>query len=400
MAAAGFERGHSPAVGKSVTAVVTSGGTLVGAVGPFTVDAPWWAEVETVTAHLSGVLGVPAYVVRLMRVDGGDVPRGGHVTYHVEAAGTTASLPPAALDGDDPLRAHYATVDGLRDLFSWAHEALARRGIAVTGPVVQRKTWNLAALFRLPTDRGPVWCKALPAFAADEARVMAEFAAVDRTLVPEVLASGEGKLLLTHLPGEDCWHAQEDVLAAGVHRYVAAQAALTSPSWLPHRDYPGEIDALLDRDLGLTADEIAAARALLPGWAELADCGLPATVVHGDFHSGNWRSDGGPPAVLDFADAHVGTPVLDGLRVTEFSNGERTPAAHAAWVSAWRAACPGSDPARALVVGEPLAQLYYAVRYQEFLDGIEASERIYHEGDPASAVRAALRCHAAARTGT
>ncbi|GAB1515792.1 aminoglycoside phosphotransferase family protein [Actinophytocola sp. KF-1] len=387
-------------MGKSVTAVVTSGGAPVGVTGPFTVDAPWWAEVAAVTAHLTEALGAPAYVVRLMRVEGGEVPRGGHVTYHVEAAGTTRSLPPADLDGDDPLRAHFATVDGLRDLLAWAHDALAGLGIAVTGPVTQRKTWNLAALFRLPTDHGPVWLKALPAFAADEARVMGAFATVDPALVPAVLAAGEGKLLLTHLPGEDCWHAPEDVLAAGIHRYVAAQAALAPPAWLPRRDYPGDVDALLDRDLGLTAGEVAAARALLPGWAELAECGLPTTVVHGDFHSGNWRTDGGPPTVLDFADAHVGTPVLDGLRVTEFSDRSRTPAAHAAWVSAWRAACPGSDPARALVVGAPLARLYFAVRYQEFLDGIEASERIYHEGDPAACVRAALRCHAAARTGT
>jgi hypothetical protein len=31
------------------------------------------------------------------------------------------------------------------------------------------------------------------------------------------------------------------------------------------------------------------------------------------------------------------------------------------------------------------------VRYQEFLDGIEPSERVYHRGDPAAAIRAALR---------
>jgi hypothetical protein len=31
------------------------------------------------------------------------------------------------------------------------------------------------------------------------------------------------------------------------------------------------------------------------------------------------------------------------------------------------------------------------VRYQEFLDGIEPSEQIYHRGDPAAAIRAALR---------
>ena len=50
-----------------------------------------------------------------------------------------------------------------------------------------------------------------------------------------------------------------------------------------------------------------------------------------------------------------------------------------------------ADPERALTIGEPLAHLTNAVRYQEFLDGIEPSERIYHHGDPAAAVRAALR---------
>ncbi|WP_405885050.1 hypothetical protein OG762_43835 [Streptomyces sp. NBC_01136] len=51
---------------------------------------------------------------------------------------------------------------------------------------------------------------------------------------------------------------------------------------------------------------------------------------------------------------------------------------------------PGTE--RALVIAEPLAHLTYAVRYQEFLDGIEPSERPYHQGDPADAVRAAVRC--------
>jgi hypothetical protein len=32
----------------------------------------------------------------------------------------------------------------------------------MTGPAVQYKTWNLAALFRLPTGKGPVWLKATP----------------------------------------------------------------------------------------------------------------------------------------------------------------------------------------------------------------------------------------------
>ena len=113
--------------------------------------------------------------------------------------------------------------------------------------------------------------------------------------------------------------------------------------------------------------------------------------MHGDFHPGNWRSDGGPPAIVDWADAHVGNPVLDGLRACHFLPARKRPAAAAAWIDAWASRIPGCEPARALRIAGPLAHLIYAVRYQEFLDGIEPSERIYHLGDPAAAIRAALR---------
>jgi Phosphotransferase enzyme family len=378
-------------MGRTVSAVVTSGGRCVGTVGPFAVDVPWWAEVEPVTTHLRGVLGVPAYVLRLLGVHGGDGARDGHATYHVEASGTTASLPAAILStGDDPLRAHWATSDGLRELFDWAGDA-----VSLTGPIEQRKTWNLAGLFRLPTADGPVWLKTTPPFATDEALVIAAFRAVDPTLVPTVLGSAPGRLLLADIPGEDCWHAPDDVLASGIQRFVAAQSAIEAPPpGLMVRDkMTDEVDALLERDLGLTAAEVAAVRGLLPRWAELEDCGLPNTIVHGDFHSGNWRSDrGGPPVILDFADAFFGNPVIDGLRVADFQAAERRPAVRARWVEAWQAVRPECDPARALVVGEPLAYLYHAVRYQEFLDGIEESERIYHRGDPVTNIREALAC--------
>ncbi|HEX6360450.1 phosphotransferase [Actinophytocola sp.] len=372
---------------RTVSAIVTDGDRCVGSLGPFAVAVPWWAEVEPVVDRLRESLGVPAYVLRLLRVDGGDGARDGHVTYHVEAPGTAAVLPAATLvTYDEPLRSPWASAAGLRELFDWA-----RDNVRVTGPVEQRKTWNLAGLFRLPTADGPVWLKATPGFAADEARVIAAFAAVDPTLVPTVLAAAPGRMLLADLPGEDGWDAPEAVLANGIHRFVRAQSALdTRPSWLTARDDMGdEVRALLTRDLGLTAEEVAAAHALLPRWAELADCGLPNTIVHGDFHSGNWRGE--PPVILDFADAHFGNPVIDGLRVMDFlATPAKKAAARAAWIEAWRQARPESDPARALAVAEPLAHLYYAVRYQEFLDGIEESEQIYHRGDPASSVRAAL----------
>ena len=113
-------------------------------------------------------------------------------------------------------------------------------------------------------------------------------------------------------------------------------------------------------------------------------------MVHGDFHPGNWRIGAGPPVVLDLADAHLGSPVLDGLRAVGFLPPPRREDAARAWVSAWSEAAPGSRPADALRIAAPLAHLAYAVRYQEFLDGIEPSERVYHRGDPAASIRHAL----------
>jgi Ser/Thr protein kinase RdoA (MazF antagonist) len=271
----------------------------------------------------------------------------------------------------------------------------------VTGPAVQVKTWNLSALFRLPTGQGPVWLKTTPRFASDEASVIAAFARVDPTLVPPVIGAGPGRVLLEHLPGEDCWDASPQVITSAVQRLVAAQAVLAGQPasrqpGLPDRRTPvlaGQIRALLDGQVAgeLTAGEVAAARGLLSRFPQLDDCGLPDTIVHGDFHPGNWRSDGGPPVIVDWADAHFGNPVLDGLRACDFLPvGQRPPAARA-WIDAWASRLPGCDPARALRIAEPLAHLTSAVRYQEFLDGIEPSERIYHLGDPAAAIRAALR---------
>ncbi|MDH2426332.1 aminoglycoside phosphotransferase family protein [Sphaerisporangium sp. TRM90804] len=182
-----------------------------------------------------------------------------------------------------------------------------------------------------------------------------------------------------------------------------AASAVSGAAWpgdgLPARTprgLPAQVSRLLDGEAGedLSAEELSRARRLverLPALvAELEACGLPDTVVHGDFHPGNWRSDGRHTVVLDFADSHVGHPAIDGLRLREYAPDGSAPFVTDAWVRAWSAAIPGSDPSRALTLAEPLAHLSYALRYQEFLDGIELSERRYHEGDPAHEIRAAL----------
>ena len=377
-----------------VTAVVTHGAACAGAVGPFHVDNPWWAEVEPVVSHLQETLGVPVLVLRLLTVEGSDGARDGHVTYHVEALQPPGDLLPFDFaDDSHPLRMPWARASGVRELLGWAS-----RHVDLAGPPVQRKTWNLAGLFRLPTAEGPVWLKAAPAFAAAEPAAIAAFAEVDPGLVPTVLASAPGRLLLADVPGADCWDPSSQVVAEAVRGLTTAQAGIGEPPrGLPDRRpevLAAAVRNLLDGPVGteLSPGELRAARGLHWRWEMLAGCGLPDTVVHGDFHPGNWLSIDGAPVILDFADAHLGNPVLDGLRAIDYLPPGRRRTAAAAWIAAWTAAAPRSRPAEALQIAEPLAHLAYAVRYQEFLDNIEPSERIYHLGDPAGVIREALAC--------
>jgi hypothetical protein len=379
-------------MGRMVTAVVTHGGSCAGKVGPFPVEVPWWADVEPVVARLERTLGVPVVVLRLLTVEGSDGARDGHVTYHAEALEPPGKLAPCDFaDDDHPLRLPWARPSGVRELLGWASEH-----VGLTGRPVQSKTWNLSGLFRLPTAEGTVWLKAIPGFAAAEPAAIAAFAAVDRGLVPTVVACAPGRLLLADVPGVDCWEASPQVAADAVGRLTAAQARIgPRPPAIQDRR-PGTLAAavhdLLDGPVGaeLSPQELRAARRLQPRWEMLADCGLPDTVVHGDFHPGNWRRGAGPPVILDFADAHWGNPVLDGLRAIDFLPADRRRQTAAAWIAAWNAAAPGSRPAEALRIAEPLAHLAHAVRYQEFLDNIEPSEHVYHQGDPAASIRQAI----------
>ncbi len=406
--------------------MVTCGDTEFGRFGPVEMPTPWWNDVAPVVTWLNGLLGVPVAVLRLVDVEGGKFMRDGHVTYHAEALAN----PPANVEawehhsidakpssdpsvhlavresiplgerfvaGDEPLRASWATVEGLRAALDWA--------LAITGPseVRQVKTWNLAGLFHLPGANA--WLKTTPPFAASESSIISALAAVDPTLVPQVLGAdpAHGWMLLAHIPGEDCWKAAPELVTSTVHRFARAQQKMITgiPARTPQLGQAGAVERAPTTDASLhdLADRrriLAAAERLAPVPGsddlltqvpaleeELAACGLPYTLVHGDFHPGNWRAvPGGPAVVLDFADAHFGHPATDGLRLQEWVGTAD------AWIDAW--SLPGADPRRALEVAAPLAALTQAVRYQEFLDNIEPSEQRYHRGDPEEALENAV----------
>src|ERR1044072_9173056 len=88
----------------------------------------------------------------------------------------------------------------------------------------------------------------------------------------------------------------------------------------------------------------------LPGRFEAIDqCGIRDTLVHGDFHPGNFRGNGRALTLLDWGDNGVGHPLLYQPAFFDAIPEECVEAVRAHGVEQWRAASPRCDPARASI---------------------------------------------------
>jgi len=401
------------------TLVLVGGdGAVAGALPPFEVDTPWWQEVELVVRGARERHGVDVTVLRILA---SELPRppGGSVTYLAEVAGPVRAAPwDGALD-DHPLRLPWARPGGpARDL-AWAGSILAERGLRSAGPGQQIRSWNLSSIWRLPVEGQTVWgramwLKAVPPFFGHEGPMLER---LQGGPVPTLLAHDGGRLLLADIPGEDLYTASGPALLDMVTLLVNLQRA-----WIDRSDellalgLPDWRAPILGRAIASvverTAGELAPGeRAALAGFvaglderlAAVAACGVPNTLVHGDFYPGNLRGPanlrGGasPLVLLDWGDCGVGHPLLDQSAFLGRIAPEEVPAVAAHWHRAWRAAAPGSDPDRASRLLEPVGAARGAVCYRAFLDGIEPSEHPYHRDDPAACLRRAAALVAAER---
>jgi aminoglycoside phosphotransferase (APT) family kinase protein len=118
-------------------------------------------------------------------------------------------------------------------------------------------------------------------------------------------------------------------------------------------------------------------------FADLAECGLPDTLVHGDFHPGNVRGDGRKLTLLDWGDSGVGNPLLDQPAFLEWCPSDALSTIKRLWAHQWLERFPRSSPTRAADLIAPIATARQAVIYRRFLDDIEPSEHPYHRFDPA-----------------
>ncbi|MEV0394788.1 phosphotransferase family protein [Polymorphospora rubra] len=418
--------------------LVDPGGRPLGALAPFDAPDPWWQDVADVVAAARDRHRVEVTVLRLLTADR-PAPPGGTVTYLAQVDTVPDGLLPVPDTVDlapHPRRAPWAEPGGPGRTLRWARGRLDRLGRGAYRPV-QRRAWNLSAIWRLDpigtdpigtartgtdrtgtdrigtdrtgTDRGdgaggyvgdPVWLKQVPDFFAHEAVVLRWLGGAAPRLAPVLLgADGAGRILLGHVPGEDRYGAgpaERDAIAADHHeiqtRAVPDLAALVAAG-LPDRRGTA-LAAWTTGVLAAHGADLTPVAGLLDGLAgrlaEVAGCGIPDTLVHGDLHPGNVRAGGAAGAggtggdqrvIIDWGDACAGHPAFDIMRLTEGTGPATAAALTRSWAARWRASMPGCDPVRALDLLRPVAALRMAAVYADFLARIEPAEHPFHTGD-------------------
>ncbi len=381
--------------------LVSATGTYLGTLPPLAVATPWWQDIAPVISAVREKYGIDVVVLRMLANERPQMP-GGEVTYLAQAhAGLESKWlsrePWGALD-EQPLRHAYARPGGPDADIAWALTVLERRGMRMSAPPEQIRTWNLSSVWRLPVGDQYAWLKVVPPFMVREGRLLTELAG---SPVPTVLGHDGGRCLLAEVAGTDLYDATPAQLIDMVTLLVRLQLpwvkrldsllALGLPDWRSAVVTHDIAEVLRRTASELANDDVQVLTGFVADLPDrfraIANCGIPDTLVHGDFHPGNFRGEGTTLTLLDWGDSGVGHPLLDQSAFLE-----RVPAAHADavrahWAQQWRTAFPGSDPNAAAELLAPIAAARRAAIYRRFLDHIEPAEHPYHRTDPADWLR-------------
>jgi hypothetical protein len=399
----------APPPRKARVVLVAPDGRLLGALPVTPVATPWWQDIEPVVRAVRATHGMDITVLRLLKV-GAPRESGIEVTYLAETTSPVRVEPWAGSLNEHPLRLPYAKPGGPAADLAWAMRVLKGRGYVPTQPPIQVRTWNLSSLWRIPVEGQTLWLKSVPTFFAHEGLLLEALAGGP---VPVLLGHEGGRMLMTEIPGEDLYGADSPTLLRMVELLVDLQRqrvgrtdellGLGLPDWRSAQMAP-RVEAVITRNAPQLAPED---RAILEGFAaslprrfaDLSACGIPDSLVHGDFHPGNLRGGADHLTLLDWGDSCVGHPLLDQSAFLERSPSEAVEPLRRRWHDAWSDAAPGSDPSRASALLAPVAAARRAAVYQGFLDRIEPSEHPYHLADPTDWLQrtaALLRVEAAA----
>jgi hypothetical protein len=384
-------REREPPPARTAALVLTSAaGEILGALPALPVATPWWQDVAPVVTTFRERYDFEATVLRLLDSER-PAPPGGRVTYLAEPdRPVPAAEPWSGLIENHPLRLAYARPGGPAADLAWAKSRMTEWGLALTAAPVQIRTWNLSSIWRLPIAAGSVWLKVVPPFFAHEGAILVRLAGAP---VPGLLAHEGGRMLLAETPGEDLYGAGRDLQRRMIDLLLDLQTnhlgrlddlfASGLPDWRAEPLTVRITEVAERRAAELDPARLRAFVKTLPGrMAALADCGPGDTLVHGDFHPGNFRGGADSLILHDWGDCGVGHPLLDqSAFLSAISAAERDPARRH-WRRKWLDVAPGMDFERSERLVAPVSAARRAMVYQDFLDAIEPSEHPYHAADP------------------
>lgn len=349
-------------------------------------DDLWFPDVEPALRALRDQHGIEAVVLTCLSAD--------PLTYLMLPSGE----PPA-----DARWVHDHPVSS-SDLPEWtrpewygdAPQWIAER-LKATGPWTQVKSWGLSNVLRIPTADGDVYFKALSHASADPDALPFLFAneplflqraSTDRPgAVPAPLAIDEQRawMLLPDLGTPLERESDVTVWIDAVRNHARLQLSyVTEPERL--LDYScadrrlAVLDAELDRLLepnSLTArldpTELSRlperAKQLREAIVELAEIGVPETLLHGDLHPRNLAVRDGQVLAFDWTDAALAHPFLDLVTFVEKQTPlSGDPRVLDAYLHEWEEYAAPSDLRRALTLAKELGALFQTITYLHLVD--------------------------------
>ena len=274
----------------------------------------------------------------------------------------------------------------------WIDDALADAGLDAAEEVRQLRNWASSSVLWVSTATGEYYFKALPISGRVESALTQYLGLHFGSVVPRLVAMEPARrwLLTAACAGQNLEDIRDVALwELAAERYgrlqvdcvprVADLAALGCQT-LTLDSMSASIRTLADvasvrqgGSGGLTHDECRNLRAAVPSLQrrceELATCGIPLTLEHGDFWPGNVFVGTASCEVIDWEDAAIAHPFFSlapltvGLlntRLGERANVERI---EAAYLKAFEPIAPPDRLRRALRLAEPLCFLDMASRY-------------------------------------
>ncbi|WP_168217864.1 aminoglycoside phosphotransferase family protein [Occultella kanbiaonis] len=303
------------------------------------------------------------------------------------------------------LRPDWYRAGWLDEATAWVDEQVTALGLRREGPGEPIKVWCLSAVIRFDcrADGGasrPLYLKAACDWFRTEPPMTVAIGALAPELAPTVRAAepARGWLLLERLPGTRAGApaeaGPEDVALptaramAEVQRRSLKHVDALRRAGCPDRGTEPTLAAFADVLAAsielplLSADERARllrlGRPVEAHLRDLADCGIPNTLTHGDLHVGNVAVDADRLVIYDWTDAAIAHPFLDAALLAR-SHRQEDPAAGdavlAEFAAPWRAHSPGVDVDRALALAPVANLVHQCISYEGIARSLEPDAR-------------------------